>query len=42
VEDIETGAFIRCTFGYIDDEGAAWFGQTTDIRKYELTIEDLK
>ena len=41
VEDIETGAFIRCTFAYIDDHERAWFGQTTEMRKYDLTVEDL-
>lgn len=41
VEDIETGAFIRSTFAYIDDHDRAWFGQTTEMRKYDLTVEDL-
>ncbi|KAI4674752.1 uncharacterized protein J4E84_010358 [Alternaria hordeiaustralica] len=41
VEDIETGAFKRCTFAYIDDHERAWFGQTTEMRKYDLTVEDL-
>ncbi|KAI4663167.1 uncharacterized protein J4E88_010802 [Alternaria novae-zelandiae] len=41
VEDIETGASIRCTFAYIDDHERAWFGQTTEMRKYDLTVEDL-
>ncbi|KAF1849621.1 uncharacterized protein K460DRAFT_269746 [Cucurbitaria berberidis CBS 394.84] len=41
VENIETGAFIRSTFTYIDDHDKAWFGQTKDIRKYDLTVQDL-
>ncbi|KAF2843907.1 hypothetical protein T440DRAFT_559878 [Plenodomus tracheiphilus IPT5] len=41
VENIETGAFIRSTFTYIDDHDRAWFGQTTAIRKYDLTVQDL-
>ncbi|KAH6878446.1 hypothetical protein BKA58DRAFT_354542 [Alternaria rosae] len=41
VEDIETGAFIRSTFTYIDDHDRVWFGQTTEIRKYDLTVENL-
>jgi len=41
VENIGTGAFIRSTFTYIDDHDRAWFGQTTDIRKYDLTVQDL-
>jgi hypothetical protein len=42
VSDIKTGAFVRSTFAYVDDEGVAWFGQTADMRKYDLTVEDLK
>jgi serine/threonine protein kinase len=41
VEDYETGAFKRTTFTYVDDNDVAWFGQTPDIRKYDLTVEDL-
>jgi serine/threonine protein kinase len=41
VEDIETGAFIRSTFTYINDHDTAWFGQTTEKRKYDLTVQDL-
>ncbi|KAF1828532.1 hypothetical protein BDW02DRAFT_574788 [Decorospora gaudefroyi] len=41
VENIETGAFIRSTFTYIDEHDRAWFGQTKDIRKYDLTVKDL-
>jgi hypothetical protein len=41
VENIATGAFIRSTFTYIDDHDRAWLGQSTDIRKYDLTVEDL-
>ena len=41
VEDLATGAFIRSTFTYIDDDDRAWFGQTTKLRKYDLTVQDL-
>jgi serine/threonine protein kinase len=41
VENLETGAFVRCTFTYIDEHDRAWFGQTKDIRKYDLTVQDL-
>jgi serine/threonine protein kinase len=41
VEDVETGAFIRATFTYIDKDDRAWFGQTTEKRKYDLTVQDL-
>lgn len=41
VEDYETGAFKRTTFTYVDDQDVAWFGQTPNKRKYNLTVEDL-
>ncbi|RMZ74463.1 kinase-like domain [Pyrenophora seminiperda CCB06] len=41
VEDISTGAFIRTTFTYVDDLDRAWFGETNEMRKYDLTVEDL-
>jgi serine/threonine protein kinase len=41
VENFESGAFIRTIFTYIDDHDRAWFGQTTDIRKFDLTVQDL-
>lgn len=41
VEDYETGAFKRTTFTYVDDQDVAWFGQTPNKRKYDLTVEDL-
>ncbi|KAF2240343.1 hypothetical protein BU26DRAFT_470815, partial [Trematosphaeria pertusa] len=41
VEDYKTGAFKRTTFTYVDNQDVAWFGQTPDIRKYDLTVEDL-
>ncbi|KAF2466993.1 uncharacterized protein BDR25DRAFT_235740 [Lindgomyces ingoldianus] len=41
VEDYETGAFIRSTFTYVDEQDIAWFGRTADKRKYHLTVEDL-
>ncbi|KAF2636332.1 hypothetical protein P280DRAFT_460211 [Massarina eburnea CBS 473.64] len=42
VEDYETGEFIRSTFTYVDEEDVAWFGRAPGIRKYDLTVEDLK
>lgn len=42
VEDAETGAFLRSTYGYIDRFDSAWFGRMPDVRKYDLTVEDLK
>ncbi|KAK4552394.1 hypothetical protein LTR86_010408 [Recurvomyces mirabilis] len=42
VEDAETGAFLRSTYGYIDRSGSAWFGRMPNVRKYDLTVEDLK
>ncbi|KAK1091509.1 hypothetical protein LTR48_006163 [Friedmanniomyces endolithicus] len=42
VEDAETGAFLRSTYGYIDRSESAWFGRMPDVRKYDLTVEDLK
>jgi hypothetical protein len=41
VETIETGAFVRCTFSYIDEHDRAWFGQAKDKREYDLTVQDL-
>ena len=41
VEDAETGAFKRTTFTYVDDHDRAWFGQTRNKKKYDLTVEDL-
>lgn len=41
VEDINTGAFIRTTFAYVDNDDRVWFGRTNDIRKYDLTVDDL-
>jgi len=42
VSDYETGAFLRSTFTYVDEQDIVWFGQTPGIRKYDLTVEDLK
>lgn len=42
VEDAETGAFLRSTYGYIDHSECAWFGRMPGVRKYDLTIDDLK
>ena len=41
VVHIETGAFTRSTYTYIDNHERAWFGQTTEKRKFDLTVEDL-
>jgi hypothetical protein len=40
VETIETDVFVRCTLSYIDEHDRAWFGQTNDKRKYDLTVQD--
>ena len=42
VEDAETGVVLRSTFTYVDDNGAAWFGQIPGVRKYDLSVEDLR
>ncbi|KAF2796415.1 hypothetical protein K505DRAFT_415748 [Melanomma pulvis-pyrius CBS 109.77] len=42
VENYETGEFIRSTFTYVDKEDTAWFGRVPGVRKYDLTVEDLK
>ncbi|KAF2240238.1 hypothetical protein BU26DRAFT_239113 [Trematosphaeria pertusa] len=42
VTDYETCEFLRSTFTYVDEEDIAWFGQVPGIRKYDLTVEDLK
>lgn len=42
VSDFETGAFLRCTFTYVDEHDVAWFGQTLDVRKYDLTVHHLR
>ena len=42
VEDAQTGEVVRSTFTYIDDRNRAWFGQVGNVRKYELTVDDLK
>jgi hypothetical protein len=41
MENLKTGAFIRKTFTYIVDHNRAWFGQTTNIRMYDLTVHEL-
>ncbi|KAF2000222.1 hypothetical protein P154DRAFT_492281 [Amniculicola lignicola CBS 123094] len=41
VEDSVTGAIIRSTFAYVDDQGVAWFGQAHGIRKYDIDVGDL-
>lgn len=42
VTDYETGEFLRSTFTYVDDEDNAWVGRAPGIRKYDLTVDDLK
>lgn len=42
VEDAETGAFLRSTYGYIDGSCSVWFGCMPGVRKYDITVEDLK
>lgn len=42
VEDLETGKVLRCTFTYVDQENRAWFGTAENVRKYDLTVDDLK
>ncbi|KAF2213378.1 hypothetical protein CERZMDRAFT_17352, partial [Cercospora zeae-maydis SCOH1-5] len=42
VEDAETGAFLRSTYGYIDRSDSAWFGRMPGKRKYDLTVADLQ
>ncbi|KAK0930914.1 hypothetical protein LTR29_016599 [Friedmanniomyces endolithicus] len=42
VEDAATGAFLRSTYDYIDRSDFAWFGRMPGVRKYDLTVEDLK
>ncbi|KAF1993989.1 hypothetical protein P154DRAFT_47441 [Amniculicola lignicola CBS 123094] len=42
VTDYKTGAFLRSTFTYVDNEDIAWVGRAPGIRKYDLTVEDLK
>lgn len=42
IDDAETGAFLRSTYGYIDQSDCAWFGRMPGVRKYDLTVQDLK
>ncbi|KAK1056105.1 hypothetical protein LTR33_013977 [Friedmanniomyces endolithicus] len=42
VEDIETGAVLRSTFTFVDADDIVWFGQVCGVRKYDLTLEDLR
>ena len=42
VEDVGTGAVLRCTFTYVDSRNRAWFGKIENVRKYDLTVDDLK
>ncbi|KAK5699572.1 hypothetical protein LTR97_005701 [Elasticomyces elasticus] len=41
VQDIETGHILCVTCSGIDSYGAAWFGQISGVRKYDLSDEDL-
>jgi hypothetical protein len=38
----DTGAFLRSTFTYVDEQDIAWFGRAPGVRKYDLTVDDLK
>nr|POE77456.1 hypothetical protein CFP56_09103 [Quercus suber] len=42
VEDAETGAFLRCTYGYVDHADSAWFGHMPHIWKDDLTVAGLQ
>ncbi|KAK5149854.1 hypothetical protein LTS14_010569 [Recurvomyces mirabilis] len=42
VEDIDTGSVLRTTFSFVDTYNSAWFGQVSGVRKYDLTVEDLR
>jgi len=42
VEDIETGAVLRSPFTFVDVDNIVWFGQVCGVRKYDLTVEDLR
>jgi len=42
ITDYETGAFLRSTFVYVDEQDNAWFGRTPGIRKYDLTVDDIQ
>lgn len=42
VEDLETGSVLCTTFSFVDGYNNVWFGQVSGVRKYDLTVEDLK
>ncbi|KAK1818779.1 hypothetical protein LTR12_006829 [Friedmanniomyces endolithicus] len=42
IEDTETGAVLRSTFTFVDVDDIVWFGQVCGVRKYDLTVEDLR
>lgn len=42
VEDLETGSILRTTFSFVDAHHAVWFGQVLGVRKYDLTVDDLR
>lgn len=42
IQDIETGAIIRSTFSFVDVNDTVWFGQVSGVRKYDLTVEDIR
>jgi len=42
VSDYKTGKFLRFTFTYVGNKNIAWVGRVPGIRKYDLTVEDLK
>lgn len=39
--DIETGSFRRSMFTYFDPSGHVWIGENHDVRKRDLTLQDL-
>lgn len=42
VEDSESGSFLRSTFAFVDSQDTVWFGQALGVRKFDLTVEDLR
>lgn len=42
VEDFHTGSVLRTTFAFVDVHDNIWFGQVLGVRKYDLTIQDLR
>lgn len=42
IEDIQTGVVTSSTFTFVDASDYVWFGQVPNVRKYDLTVEDLR